>query len=468
MSIISTIRAFISGVRNMFAKSQVEKIVGGQIAITTEMTDKIEIWRNMYIGAALWLDDKEGIISLRLEQAIAREFADVVLNEMESSVSNDKLEIIYKAAIRDLNESLQEAIALGAVCIKPLGIGGQVEFVSQGDFIPVSYDSRGRLIDVIFIELRRKGDTDYYRRLERHTASDMGLTITNKAYHGHSDSDMGNEIGLDAFDDWGKLAPEIKYPEWTSPDFGYYKNPIKNVIDRSFNGVSIYDSAIQLIKRADRQFGRLDWEYESAERSIIADIDAIPVRNSLGYANRPKERLVKTLDGGDGTGTTPYHEFSPELRDDGFIGGLEEYKRNIETAVGLSFGDLSKATEVEKTATEVRASRKRKFNRVIAIQENLKDCLSDLVNALAFYNGLTTTGYEFKCEFGDSILTDEEANRAQAMTEVAAGLMAAWEFRVRWYGEDEETAKANVPESANVMPDTFPVKQAMPLNPFGG
>ena len=455
MSLISSIKTFLSGVRGMFSGSQIKSVVGGDIAITTSMSDKIDTWKDMYNGLADWLSEKDGIISLRLEQAIAREFADVVMNEMEASVSNDKLAEIYKAATRDLNENLQEGIALGAFCIKPLG-GSIVEYVAAGSFIPIAFDGRGRLTDVVFIELRRRGDNDFYRRLERHKI-DNGLVITNQAFHGHSEDELGSPVGLSVFEDWAKLPPEIKYPEMTQLDFGYYKNPIKNTIDYSFNGVSIYDSAVELIKRADKQFGRLEWEYESAERAIIADVDAIPAKNSLGYVTRPKQRLVKTLDGGDGSSTTPYHEFSPGLRGEGFIEGLEEYKRNIETAVGLSFGDLSRATEVDKTATEIRASKKRKYNRVIAIQDNLRDCLSDLVDALAFYNGLSTTGYEFKCNFHDSILTDEEADREQLRRDLASGVLNAWEYRMKVYGEDEATAKANVPAAVSVMPDAFGV-----------
>lgn len=43
--------------------------------------------------------------------------------------------------------------------------------------------------------------------------------------------------------------------------------------------------------------------------------------------------------------------------------------------------------------------------------------------------------------FDDSIVTDTAAEKAQDMAEVAAGLMQPWEYRVRWYGEDEETAR---------------------------
>ena len=30
------------------------------------------------------------------------------------------------------------------------------------------------------------------------------------------------------------------------------------------------------------------------------------------------------------------------------------------------------------------------------------------------------------------------------MKEIAAGLQMPWEYRVRWYGEDEATARGNV------------------------
>ena len=65
------------------------------------------------------------------------------------------------------------------------------------------------------------------------------------------------------------------------------------------------------------------------------------------------------------------------MRDTSYIAGLEKYYRNIEFTVGLAYGDLSDVQEISKTATEVRVSKARKYNRVTAIQENLKECLED-------------------------------------------------------------------------------------------
>ena len=101
---------------------------------------------------------------------------------------------------------------------------------------------------------------------------------------------------------------------------------------------------------------------------------------------------------------------------------------------------------MEKTATEIRVAKQRKYNRVNAIQEKLKECLEDYAAGLAFREGMYTSGYEFNCKFNDSILTDEEAERKQDMQDVSMGVMQLWEYRAKWYNEDEETAKRNLPE----------------------
>ena len=134
------------------------------------------------------------------------------------------------------------------------------------------------------------------------------------------------------------------------------------------------------------------------------------------------------------------------MRDEAFNRGLESYLRRIEFTVGLAYGDLSDAQYVDKTATEIKTAKQRKYNRVAAIQENLKTCLEDLVDAIAFYNGMYTTGYTFTCTFSDSILTDEEAERNQDRQDVSMGVQSLAEYRAKWYGEDLETAAANLPE----------------------
>ena len=144
-------------------------------------------------------------------------------------------------------------------------------------------------------------------------------------------------------------------------------------------------------------------------------------------------------------------EYSPTMRDEAYNRGLEKYLREIEFNVGLAYGDLSDVQQVEKTAAEIKTSKARKYNRVGSIQSKLKDCLEDFAAGLAFYNGLYTSGYEFMCNFNDSILTDEETERQQDRQDVSMGVMSHLEYRMKWYNEDEETAAKNLPEQNTVM-----------------
>lgn len=441
--------------RRMFPINTLKELFGQDIAISQDMIMAIEKWAAMYRGQAPWVDDQ--VDSLQIEQGICREFANVCLNEMESSISNERLDEIYQSAIKDLNENLQSGLALGSFCIKPLG-EDKVEYITQERFIPLKFDARGRLTRVAFVDVKKVADYDYYIRFEVHTwdGRTKVLNIKNLAYHSSDQASIGRQVPLVTVADWAGLTEDVSYAGVDRPDFGYYRNPIKNEVDGSPCGVSIYNSAIKLIKKTDMQFGRLDWEFESGERVVHVDVTALQESPVLGRDGRTQykmpvlnRRLYRGLNlSGGSSGEELYKEYSPELRDQNIINGLNAYLRRIEFNVCLSYGDLSDVNDVEKTATEAKIAKKRKYNMVKAIQSNLEDCLEDLVYALAFHNALTQSGYEFLCTFKDSILVDEEEERQQDRQDLAAGIMRPEEYRAKWYGETLEEAARNLPEPA--------------------
>lgn len=434
-------KSFMKGVfRRLFPIKDIKTALNIKPAMSQDMLDAIEKWYNCYAGKAKWLN--ENVKSLRLEQSITREFANIVLNEMSANVTVPRLDTIFQTAIRDLNINLQEGLATGAMVIKPLG-ENKVQYVSANAFIPVEYDSRGRLLKVVFPEFKKLNDK-YYTRLEYHDLDPIkGLTIINTAYISSSEGSLGREIPLTDVEEWANLIPKINYPLMKRPAFGYYRNPIKNNIDGSHCGVSVFDSALDMIEKADIQFGRLDWEFESGERRIDVDITAL-TQDKKGNL-RINDKIFRAVDV-----ENLFEDFSPALRDTNFINGLNEYKREIEFQVGLAYGDISDPETVAKTATEIVSAKTRKYNTVTAIQKNLKDCLDDLVYALAFYNSMTTSGYDFVCDFKDSILTDEETERKQDIQDLGLGILRPEEYRAKWYSEDVETAKNNLPQSAEV------------------
>ena len=445
------LRRFWKGVMRMFGYTTLKNIVGKDITLSDKMIDAINDWKNMMNGQAEWVTDY--VKSLKIEDGICREFADAVLIEMESNVSIERLDKAYQKSIADLNENLQDGLGLGSLVLKPIG-GDKAEFITADKFIPIAFGDDGKPRDIGFLTVKRVGENDYFTRFERHYFVNGNLTIENKCYHSQDPSDIGQICSLEEIQEWSEINPgPVTYPGMTQMDFGYYRNPIKNKVDGSSCGVSIFESARELIQKADIQGARLDWEYESGERAIHVDSRALKVDKKTGRFGMAKlnRRLYRGLNLEDGKDRELFREYSPEMRDEAYKRGLEEYKREIEFNVGLAYGDLSDVQEVAKTATEVKTSKIRKYNRVTAIQSNLKDCLQDFVAGLAFYNGLYSSGYEFSCDFKDSILVDEETERQQDRADVASGFMQPWEYRMKWYNEDETTAKKMVSKQANLI-----------------
>ena len=438
----------------MFNKSDIQKVTGMDIVISADMIKKIEEWVKMYKGKAPWCDDY--IKSLKLEQGICREFSDVVLSEMTISVSNKKLDDIIQKSTSSLSENLQAGLAYGSFILKPLG-ADKYEFVTADKFVPISFDDAGDITACVFVSRKKVKDDSFYTRFELHELTKEGLHIHNWAYHSNNETDIGRPCELSEVYEWSGLLEDVIYPSVKQIDFGYYRNPIKNEIDDTFAGVSIYESATELIRKADIQFGRLDWEYESGERVLHVDITALQATPQIGVDGKthyqtPKlnKRLYRGLNL-TGKGEDLYKEWSPEFRDENLIRGLEQIKRNIEFNVGLAYGDLSDVQSVEKTATEIKHAKQRKYNRVNAIERNLSKCLEGFCWGLAFYNGLTTSGYEVTINFNDSILTDEEAERKEDRQDLANGTLRPEEYRAKWRGETIEEALKNLPQTSQVI-----------------
>lgn len=445
------IKRLWKGLRRMFDYRTMKSIAGHDLELSQTMIEAIDRWRRMLNGDAPWIS--EPVESLRIESGICREFADAVLVEMDTGIqNNDKLDKVYQHCTAGLNENLQEGLGLGSFVLKPLG-PNHAEFVTADKFIPVKFTDEGKPHDFIFLTAKQIGEKSFYTRAERHYFVNGNLTIENKCYHSLSRDYIGAECNLSDVPEWEKIAPgPITYKGMGQMDFGYYRNPIKNTVDGSSCGVSIFHAASERIRMADIQAARLDWEYDSGERAIHVDSRALKKQGNkvVGMAKLSR-RLYRGLELEDGKDRELLKEYSPEMRDEAYIRGLEKYYRSIEFIVGLAYGDLSEVQEAAKTATEIKVSKARKYNRVTAIQKNLKECLEDFAAGLAFYNGLYTSGYEFSCKFNDSILTDEETERQQDRNDVAMGVMAHWEYRMKWYNEDEATAKSNLPEQNAVI-----------------
>ena len=466
----------------MFEKENINEALNiNSTMISEPLTNAIEKWRQMYKDESPWLDEKNGVYSLGLAKQICREIQQQVLSEIdtrivepgtEDEVKLDKnidinstratyLNEIYTRRFLDkLSETVEKALALGGMIVKPYFSNNQIyfDYCYQGEFYPIKFDEDGNIIDIAFYDTFIASGY-VYTKIERQEFDYTTHTITviNKAYKAkqkskddETEQDLGNEIRLTDVPQWAGLEDEVTINNVEKPLYGYFKIPTANNIDlKSPLGVSIFSPATKLIQRADEQFSRLDWEYKGGQLAI--DVDPTAVTYSETYFKTDIEmddcqrRLYRKLDlGSDET----YNAWAPNLRDANYINGLNAYKCLIEDAIGISRGTISEPAYDAKTATEIKLSKQRSYITISAIQDALEKAIMDVVysmNVLVdLYNLAPAGDYDTIVEWKDSILTDTDTELNQKLLLEKEGILSKAEVRAWYNGESLKTAQAEI------------------------
>lgn len=162
-----------------------------------------------------------------------------------------------------------------------------------------------------------------------------------------------------------------------------------------------------------------------------------------------KKRLYRAIEYNTGATDKPFMDtFSPDIRDTSYFNGWNHLMRMIEFDCNLAYGTISDPNNTDKTAEEIKASKQRSYSFVQSCQTALQHALEDLVDAIAFwcdiYQLCPSGTYQTSFDWDDSIVTDVESERQSDRLDVSMGAMPLWEYRMKWYGETEEQAKAAV------------------------
>lgn len=448
---------FINTVRRaLFPQAVAEREFGVSPAVSMTMEQQIALWYAMLVNTPPWQDCN--VKAVGLPAAICREVTRPTLVEFTANITGsqraDYLSDGFRLAKENFGKALELGLALGGVALKPYIYGDKllVDMTGAAGFQPTKFDPTGRCIGGVFRDKPVKVNGKYYVRLESHDLTDTVYTIKNKAYYSDSTGSVGAPAPLEVVPEWADIQEEVTIQNMDGPLFAYFKPPIANTADtNSLCGMSIYGDAatVELIKQADEQWERLRWEYKSGERKVLMD-------GNTSTANMFDKRLFEI---GAFTADGDFYQFlNPELRNDAVYKGFQDVLRRIEFNVGLSYGDISDPQTVEKTATEIRSGKQRKYVLISSIQTSLEHTFDALIYAMDVYAtlyGLAADGeYEVTYDWGDSILDDQETKGnefARDLQLLNAGIMNDWEFRAKYFNEDEATAKAALPKMQDVV-----------------
>lgn len=443
----------MEAVKRLFSK-EIKDRIGTDIAVSQDMTDAIKLWSDCYKNQSPWITS-EDYKGMHLPSAIAKEMARLVTLEFKSELTGGKraeyLSEAYRKLVSDAPVYTEYACAKGGIMLKPYISDGYVThaYVQADSFFPTAFDSSGNITGCIFVE-RKVIEKKFYTRLETHDYAKNLYVVKNAAYLSDNKDMLGRQVPLTSVPEWSELAEEAPLTNFNRPLFCYFKMPGANVIDsNSPLGISIFANALSAIKEADEQYARVLWEFEGSELAVNADITALEARDGDFKVPKNKKRLYRGFDR-----ENMFDVFSPEIRDQSLLNGLNYILRNVEYLSCLAFGTLSKIDDTEKTATEIKASKQRSYCTVSAIQKALQKCLEEYLVCLNdlcdFYKLAPKDKVEQSFDFDDSLVTDSETEQKIWLQEVAAGLMPAVEYRMKRYGETEKQAQKML-----AMVDTF-------------
>lgn len=436
----------------------IEKEFGAYPAASRKMEDNINLWWAMYTNHPPW--ENCDVRPLGLPGSIGRELARHALTEFSVSVSGSaRAEYInqqMQMAAAKFSTDLEMGLCLGGVALKPYPDNGRIlvdAFTTK--FTPTRFDGTGKAIGGVFESEPVRQGNDWFIKLEYHDfqTRDDGSSVyvvENKAFRSGKDGGIGAQVPLKSVYEWATLEKRAEIYLLKGPMFAYFKPPSANDIEPSSAfGASVYSGpTVDLIRQADEQWQQLRREYKTGKRRMLID-------KGVMDASQADDEIYEY---GMFNDKDFFQFINPEIRDDPLYNGFQRILQRIEFNVGLAFGSISDPQSVEKTATEILAAKQRQFVTEKAIQVAFQNTLDDLIYAMSAYCDLSRLApagnYEVAYNWGDGVLDDPETKRqdmAMGLSLMNAGVMGPVEYRMRYFGEDEETAKKMLPDMDEIV-----------------
>ncbi len=381
--------------------------------------------------------------TLGMAKKIPEDWANLELNERVEIVVGEKAlnETIQQVLMENNfwvrgNQLLEIAYALGTGAIVEYQDGERVkmDYIRAGMIYPLRWDN-GEIIDCAFASERVNGkDKLVYLNIHE---------LIGGSYHIRNQMFVRNGNHLSPTELPEGVISEVNTGSHI-PLFQIIKPNIANNIDPdSPMGVSVYANAIDQLEGLDLVYDSYCNEFRlGKKRVIVPDTMAKMMMEEDGsvtpmFDDNDLEFFALNL----GNDAEPkLQEINMELRAEAHEAALKTALNLLSTKCGLGNDRFSFEHGNLKTATEVVSEKSELFQNLRKHELILEKALTDMVKAILLLLG-ENAETEITINFDDSIIVDQEAERMRFLQEIRDGVRQKWEYRVRYLGEDETTAK---------------------------
>lgn len=443
------------------------------------MQSAIQNWMRIYAGDPDWINEEEGIKTIKFAKYICGEVARLATLAIDVTFDGSRKEYMtqfWQKSIRDrIREWTESMCAFGTVVLKPNGTG--VDLVTPDRFEVTSLDGNHNITGIVFQDEHHEGD-EYYTKMEYHRfftakvrmpgaeeyTETTYYSISNRAFVSKNAGELGKPIDL-SMTIWSGLQPDVHITKkngdrLNSMLFGLFRMPSSNDIDRNSPlGLSAFADAITELQDLDVAYSRNAEELFDSRRMVIVDdrlVQKAAKKDEKGNVVREEVHLpkyFKALGGENLDGAQEaYHEINPQINTEVRKVGINQQLSLIGTKCGFSNGYfvIDEKTGMV-TATQVESDDRRTIQLIKDVRDAMQSCLDDLFYAQSVFAdlyGLAPVGdYEAQYDFGD-ITYNEEEDRMRNLTLANSGYIPKWQYLVRFEGYSEEDAKAAVAEAS--------------------
>ena len=394
-----------------------QKAFGGADVTSAAMRKAIDDWYRLYYGVT-----REGENPCqRVAYTVVSKLCRGVFAEYGVLCQDPVLRQILDGLDRVRTAAMQQMLVGGECYLKPCPeqAGFAFGLVPRDQILIFARDGQGVPTDVGTVE-KSIGNRWHYTLLERRTVDADGfLTIENKLFRSLQPDNPGQPVPLQEHPLYSHLPERYTYPEPVgSVGLVRLKTPMVNCVDGSWDGVSIYAAAVDLIRNIDRNEAQLCGEFEKGQSRVMVS------RDLLNQGQLQDDLFVGLDEDPERIGISI---FSPQLRQESYLARKQEYLRSVETVIGLQRGLLSDANREERTATEISSSQQEYCLTAMDLQAVWEQAMGQAValcKTLAKLYRMAMPGDDvFTVDWGNGVVRDEEKLWQNYMDMVKAGLL---------------------------------------------
>lgn len=387
-------------------------------------------------------------VQITLEGQKEQDFIDLVLTENNFTVK--------------ANEMQEMKSALGTVAYVPRVIGQEIsesgdivpgnascivlDYVTIENIYPLSWQN-GYISECAFSSEVTRGGKDYLY-LQIHRREDNGNYVIENRIYRYDNEQLADEqlVNVKGFEN----IPPVAHTGSDKRQFVIDRPNIANNVNYLLPiGIAIYANAIDVLQGVDIAYDSYVNEFKLGKKRIMVKPSAAQYLDGTP-AFDPDDVVFYVMpeDTEDGAVVTP---IDMTLRTAEHNTGIQDQLNILSSKCG--FGETYYRFDGGSvaTATQVISENSTMFRTIKKHEIVLEQALVELCRILlrlgnTAMNAGLNEDVEISIDFDDSIIESKDTDFQRDMQMLNAGIMNDWEFRMRWFNEDEETAKSALPK----------------------